>query len=39
MAGRCIFDADAGDYFLKQKPEELISAVMIKVKDGADVEK
>ena len=33
------FDADAGDYFLKQKPEELISAVMIKVKDGADVEK
>lgn len=25
-----VFDADAGDYFLKQKPEELISAVMDK---------
>lgn len=32
------FDEDAGDYFLKQKPEELISAVMIKVKDGKNVD-
>lgn len=32
------FDEDAGDYFLKQKPEELISAVMLKVKDGKNVD-